>query len=111
VRYYPPSGDLFFDVMTRLGDAASFETVDAEIKQVDGIRVPVATRATGRWRHVRTPGAWSNSGRSRKRRLRARAFRPQAVTLVRLRIPGSQVSRAELTAIAIQIVLAVIAFR
>jgi hypothetical protein len=57
VRYYPPSGDLFFDVMTRLRDAASFETVDAEIKQVDGIRVPVATRATGRWRHVRTPGA------------------------------------------------------
>jgi len=38
-------------------------------------------------------------------------FDRQAVTLVRLRIPGSQVSRAELTAIAIQIVLAVIAFR
>jgi Nucleotidyl transferase AbiEii toxin, Type IV TA system len=25
LRYYPPSGDLFFDVMTRLGEAASFE--------------------------------------------------------------------------------------
>jgi len=43
VRYYPPSGDLYFDVMTRLGDAASFETVAAETKVVEGIRVPVAT--------------------------------------------------------------------
>lgn len=43
VRYYPPSGDLYFDVMTRLGDAASFETVAAETKEVEGIRVRVAT--------------------------------------------------------------------
>jgi hypothetical protein len=33
------------------------------------------------------------------------------VTLVRPRIPGSRVSGAELTAIAIQIVLAIVAFR
>ena len=45
VRYYPPSGDLYFDVMTRLGEAASFDTVDAEVKEVDGIRVRVATPA------------------------------------------------------------------
>ncbi len=45
VRYYPPSGDLFFDVMTRLGDAASFETIEAEVKEVEGIRVRVATPA------------------------------------------------------------------
>jgi hypothetical protein len=43
VRYYPPSGDLYFDVMTRLGDVASYETVTAEMKQVAGIRVRVAT--------------------------------------------------------------------
>ena len=43
VRYYPPSGDLFLDVMTRLGDATSFETVEAETKVIDGIRVRVAT--------------------------------------------------------------------
>ena len=43
VRYYPPSGDLYFDVMTRLGEVASFETVAQEIKVVDGIRVRVAT--------------------------------------------------------------------
>jgi len=43
VRYYPPSGDLYFDVMTRLGEAARFETVEAEVKDVQGIRVRVAT--------------------------------------------------------------------
>ena len=43
VRYYPPSGDLFLDVMTRLGDDVSFDTVEAEIKEVEGIRVRVAT--------------------------------------------------------------------
>ena len=45
VRYYPPTGDLYFDVLTRLGEAASFETVDAEIKEIDGTRVRVATPA------------------------------------------------------------------
>lgn len=45
VRYYPPSGDLYFDVMTRLGEAASFDTVAAETKQVEGISVRVATPA------------------------------------------------------------------
>lgn len=43
VRYCPPGGDLFFDVMTRLGDAASFDTVESEVKEVEGIRVRVAT--------------------------------------------------------------------
>ena len=45
VRYYPPSGDLYFDVMTRLGEAASFDSVAAETKEVEGIRVHVATPA------------------------------------------------------------------
>jgi hypothetical protein len=45
LRYYPPSGDLFLDVMTRLGDAASYDTVESEIKEVEGIRVRVATPA------------------------------------------------------------------
>ena len=43
VRYYPPSGDLYFDVIVRLGEAADFDTVAAEIKLVEGIRVRVAT--------------------------------------------------------------------
>lgn len=45
VRYYPPGGDLFLDVMTRLGETATYETIEAEIKVVEGIRVPVATPA------------------------------------------------------------------
>ena len=45
VRYYPPTGDLYFDVLTHLGEAASFETVEAETKEVEGTRVQVATPA------------------------------------------------------------------
>jgi hypothetical protein len=43
VRYYPVSGDLYFDILTRLGDAAKYETVESEAKEVDGVRVWVAT--------------------------------------------------------------------
>jgi hypothetical protein len=43
IRYYPPTGDLYFDVMTRLGEAANFESVEAETKELEGIRVRVAT--------------------------------------------------------------------
>ena len=45
VRYYPPSGDLYLDVMTRLGEVASFESVEAEIREIEGVRVRVATPA------------------------------------------------------------------
>jgi len=45
VRYYPPSGDLYFDILTRLGEAARFETVEAETKEIEGARVNVATPA------------------------------------------------------------------
>ena len=45
VRYVPPTGDLYFDVMTRLGEVATFETIDAEVKEVDGTHVQVATPA------------------------------------------------------------------
>jgi hypothetical protein len=45
VRYYPPSGDLYFDVMTRLGEVASFDSVASETKEIEGVRVRVATPA------------------------------------------------------------------
>ena len=45
IRYYPPTGDLYFDVLTRLGEVASYETVDSEIKEIDGTPVRVATPA------------------------------------------------------------------
>jgi len=43
VRYYPPTGDLYFDVLTRLGEAARYEDVAVETKLIAGIRVRVAT--------------------------------------------------------------------
>lgn len=43
LRYYPPSGDLYFDVMTRLGEAATYDSVDAEVKTIEGTRIRVAT--------------------------------------------------------------------
>lgn len=43
VRYYPVEGDIFFDILTRLGDASSYESVEAEEKDVAGVRVRVAT--------------------------------------------------------------------
>lgn len=43
VRYYPPTGDLYFDVLTRLGEAARYEDVAFETKLIAGIRVRVAT--------------------------------------------------------------------
>jgi Nucleotidyl transferase AbiEii toxin, Type IV TA system len=43
VRYYPPDADLFFDIMTRLGEAARFESVEAEVIEFEGIHVSVAT--------------------------------------------------------------------
>ncbi len=45
IRYYPPTGDLYFDVLTRLGESARFETVEAEIKEIEGTHVSVATPA------------------------------------------------------------------
>ena len=45
VRYYPPIGDLFFDILTRLGEVASFDDIAMEYKEVEGIRVRVATPA------------------------------------------------------------------
>jgi hypothetical protein len=45
VRYVSPTGDLYFDVLTRLGEITTFETIEAEVKEVDGTQVRVATPA------------------------------------------------------------------
>ncbi len=69
VRYYPPSGDLYFDILTRLGEATSFETVDAEIREVAGVRVSVAT-PTALYRLKRgtvRPKDWQDAAALRKR--------------------------------------------
>ena len=43
VRYYPLDGELFFDILTRLGEAAGYETVESEVKEIEGIHVRIAT--------------------------------------------------------------------
>jgi Nucleotidyl transferase AbiEii toxin, Type IV TA system len=43
VRYYPMSGELFFDILTRLGDAARYETVESDVMEVEGVRVRIAS--------------------------------------------------------------------
>jgi hypothetical protein len=45
IRYYPPTGDLYLDVLTRLGESARFETVEAEIREIEGTHVRIATPA------------------------------------------------------------------
>jgi hypothetical protein len=45
LRYAPSTSNLYLAVLTRLGEVASFETVEAEIKDVDGTSVRVATPA------------------------------------------------------------------
>lgn len=43
VRLYPSEGDLYFDLLTRLGEAVSFDAITREKKVVDGVTVSVAT--------------------------------------------------------------------
>lgn len=45
VRYCPPHGELYFDLITRLGEMATFESVESEVIEVDGVRIWVATPA------------------------------------------------------------------
>jgi hypothetical protein len=45
VRYYPPSGDLYFDILTRLGEMVTFDSIERERKEVAGTMVWVATPA------------------------------------------------------------------
>lgn len=49
VRYYPPSGELFLDILTRLGEFASFG--DLEIQQIEsnGVKIRVASPRTLYW--------------------------------------------------------------
>jgi hypothetical protein len=46
VRYGPPHGTLYLDILTRLGEATTFADLDVEIKSVQGTKVRVATPLT-----------------------------------------------------------------
>ena len=77
VRYYPPSGDLYFDILTRLGEVASFETVEAETREIEGARVSVATplalyrlkKARYGPSVIRTPRPYASGSTSRMMRI------------------------------------------
>lgn len=46
VRYGPPTGDFYLDILTRLGVATAYADLDVEEKEVDGIVVRVASPRT-----------------------------------------------------------------
>ncbi len=41
VRYVPPTGDFYLDILTRLGELASYESLEVETVHIDGIPVRV----------------------------------------------------------------------
>jgi hypothetical protein len=43
IRYGPPEGNLLIDLIGRLGDAFSYDDIEFEVVDVDGVGVPVAT--------------------------------------------------------------------
>lgn len=43
VRYVPPSGDFYLDILTRLGEVARFEDLDCEVVEVEGRQIRVIT--------------------------------------------------------------------
>jgi hypothetical protein len=46
VRYGPPEGTFYLAIMTRLGEATRFSDLQAEDKDIEGVRVRVATPKT-----------------------------------------------------------------
>ncbi len=46
VRYGPPQGTLYLDILTRLGEATIFSDLEAEEKEIEGVRIRVATPKT-----------------------------------------------------------------
>ncbi len=46
VRYGPPAGTLYLDILTRLGEATAFADLEFEQKEIEGVGVRVATPRT-----------------------------------------------------------------
>ena len=49
VRYYPPEGELFLDIMTRLGEFATYESLELQEIEYQGVKVRIATPRTLYW--------------------------------------------------------------
>jgi hypothetical protein len=46
IRYVPPTGDFWIDILARLGEAFQFADLESEELVVEGVRVRVATPRT-----------------------------------------------------------------
>jgi hypothetical protein len=46
IRYGPPEGTLYLDILTRLGEVTQFSDLRFQEKEIEGVRVRVATPAT-----------------------------------------------------------------
>lgn len=46
VRYGPPEGTLYLDILTRLGEATRFDDLEVDEREAAGVRVRVATPRT-----------------------------------------------------------------
>lgn len=49
VRYYPPAGDLFLDIVARLGEFARYEDLEVQEIEHNGVKVRVATPRALYW--------------------------------------------------------------
>jgi hypothetical protein len=45
VRYVPPTGDLYVDILTRHEEIASFESIEADVREEHGTHIRIATPA------------------------------------------------------------------
>lgn len=43
VRYGPPTGSLYLDILTRLGDAVRYEDIQVAVVELEGVPIRVAT--------------------------------------------------------------------
>lgn len=49
VRYYPPAGGMYLDILTRLGEFAVFEDLEAQEIESNGIKIRIASPRTLYW--------------------------------------------------------------
>jgi hypothetical protein len=49
VRYYPPDGEMFLDILTRLGEFATFESLEVQEVESNGVKIKLASPKTLHW--------------------------------------------------------------
>lgn len=49
VRYYPPEGELFLDILTKLGEFATFDSLEIQEIESNGVKIRLASPKTLYW--------------------------------------------------------------